>query len=287
MSRTSRAAGRLDWWAMGVLVAFTLISILGFWSFALHPERIPSTPLAGRVYAVSFQFFGQVHIVLAAAALIAFLVRRAGIRWIPLLLVVYLISWGVEHLGTRFGVPFGSYRYTDLLGMKLDGRVPILIPLSWFLMALPSWVISRRAFPRSSQRGIRVVLGSAWMVVWDLSLDPAMSHLTPYWRWAEEGAFYGMPAVNLLGWGTTALLLMGVMEWLAERTKLWALPLDWVAAYYATVLLMPLGMIAAAGLWPAVLATLSGVAALTALSLREPQSTTSMKDVGSEPAWTS
>jgi putative membrane protein len=114
-----------------------------------------------------------------------------------------------------------------------------------------------------------------------------MSYLTPYWRWAEEGAFYGMPVVNLLGWGTTALLLMAALEWLAEREKLGTLPLDWVAAYYATVLLLPLGMIAAAGLWPAVLATLAGVAALTVLSLREPRSTTAVKDVRSEPAWTS
>lgn len=258
------AVERIALWILG---AFTALAVIGYWNFALHPERLPETPMAGRFYVISFQFFAQTHILVAAATLATVLLRRAGVRWVPAFVVVYGLSFGAEHLGTGYGIPFGGYGYTGLLGAKVGGRVPALIPVSWFLMAVPSWVLSRWALPRPDQRTKRMLMGAAWMVAWDLALDPAMSFLTPYWLWEHAGPYYGMPLLNLLGWGLTSFILMAALDRIGPWARLDRLPPRWTASYYAVVLLLPLGMVAAAGLWPGVLATLAGTGAVTGWTL--------------------
>lgn len=252
----------VEWASLAALLAFTLVSVGGYWNFALHPERIPGGPAATAFFRISFGFFAQIHILLAAACLGVVLVGRAGARWLPALVAVYALAFAAEHVGTGYGVPFGGYQYGGLLGVKLGGRVPALIPVSWFLMALPSWVLARHALPDRRRRIPRILLGAGWMVVWDLALDPAMSFLTPYWRWEHAGPYYGMPVLNLLGWSVTAAVLMATLEALADRTGIADLPPGWMTGYWVVVLLMPLGMVLAAGLWPAVLATLVAGAAL-------------------------
>ncbi len=250
-----------------VLAGFTAASVLGYWNFALHPERLPSSPAALGLFAVSYRLFAQAHILLAALALGVLLVRRIGWGWLLPLAVVYGLSFTSEHVGTGYGIPFGGYRYTGLLGPTLGGRVPALIPLSWFLMALPSWVMARAATASRASRTLRIALGALWLTVWDLALDPAMSHLTPYWVWEDSGPYYGMPWLNLVGWYLTGLALMAALEALADRGRLTSLPLDWSAAFYLLVLTLPLGMVAAAGLWAAVAVTLGGVSLAGGLSL--------------------
>ncbi len=257
-------AERVGLWVLALL---TVLAVAGYWNFALHPERLPATPSAARFYAISFQFFAQAHVLVSAAVLAVVLFRRTGTRWVLAFGAVYLLSFAAEHLGTGYGVPFGGYRYTGLLGAKVGGRVPVLIPVSWFLMALPSWVMSRRALPRREQRMGRLVLGASWMVAWDLALDPAMSFLTPYWLWDNAGPYYGMPLLNLLGWATTAFVLMAALDMIGPKASLDRVPPGWAAGYYGTVLLLPLGMVGVAGLWPAVLVTVAGVGAVGGLTL--------------------
>jgi putative membrane protein len=239
------------------LLVFTCTAVAGYWNFALHPERLPASPAAVRFYTISFQFFAQLHIVVSAVALATVLVGRLRARWLSALLAVYALAFLAEHVGTGYGIPFGGYGYTALLGMKVGGRVPALIPLSWFLMSLPSWVVARRAYPRSAWR--RITLAAAMLVAWDLALDPAMSYLTPYWVWEHSGPYYGMPWVNLLGWFVTGVVIMTVLERLDGRLGLDVLPVRFMVRYYLLVLLMPVGMLAAAGHLLAVAVTVAGV----------------------------
>lgn len=250
----------LERWGLLALFLFTVVAVAGYWTFALNPQRIAAAPGAARFYAVSFQFFARLHILLSALALGAVLVGRLRGRWIPALGAVYGLSFLAEHVGTGFGFPFGGYAYTGLLGQKLGGRVPALIPLSWFLMALPVFVIARRAFPGRPVR--RVVVASALLVAWDLALDPAMSYLTPYWIWESPGPYYGMPWINLAGWFVTGVAIMAALERLMGDDDVQRLPTVWMGSYYGVVLLMPLGMLVAAGHWPAVALTVAAVGAL-------------------------
>ncbi len=256
---------RLERAALLALVAFTVLAVLGYGVFALRPQNLTRVPYGPEFFAISFRFFAQLHILLCAAALFTVLLRRTGLRWLPAMLAVGGVSFVAEHLGTGYGVPFGGYAYTTLLGPRIGPRVPALIPLSWFLMSLPAWILAREVFP--DRRLGRVTLAALGLVLWDLALDPAMSALTNYWVWEETGPYYGMPWLNLVGWFVTGLALMGVLEVLARDGRFDPLPVPWLLAYYGTVLLMPLGMLVAAASWLGVATTLGAYAVVGSVAM--------------------
>lgn len=251
-----------------VLVAFTVAAVGGFWVFGVHPERIAANALAARVYGAAFVVFARGQVLLAAAALITVLVRRTRGAWIPSFVAIYLLSLSSELAGTTVGLPFGPYHYTDGLGPKWFDHVPLLIPLSWFLMAVPSFAIARRLAGQSSAIA-RILIGSFVLLSWDLALDPAMSHATKYWVWGDgaTGPYYGMPWLNLFGWYVTGVALMIVLEW--RRADVWldTIPMEWLAGFYAANLALSLGICAAAGLSVAVGASLVPILACV-LALR-------------------
>ena len=112
-------ASRLEVAALVALLVFTVMSTLGYGFFALHPENLPSSESALRFYNISFQFFAQLHILIAFGALAIVLVRRLEAAWLPAFAAVYLLSFVFEHIGTGYGIPFGGYEYTGLLGARL------------------------------------------------------------------------------------------------------------------------------------------------------------------------
>jgi putative membrane protein len=214
-------------------------------------------PRFGDWYAAAFSFFSLGHVWASFGVLCVLLVSRAGLRWLPAFVMVYVASLASELSGTTFGVPFGGYEYTSLMGPRWLDRVPVAIPVSWFYMAVPAYALVRRfgsewTWPR------RFAVGAFGLVVWDLSLDPAMSFATPYWVWEEAGPYYGMPWVNLAGWFVTGLVLMAVIR--ASGGEEWTdrLPTSWLSSFFAVNLLLPLGMNLATGLWGAVGLTLVG-----------------------------
>ena len=264
MSPTTTIERVLLW----ILVGFTVAAVGGFWIFGVHPERIAANAMAARVYGAAFVVFARGQVLLAAAALITVLVRRTRGAWIPAFLAIYLLSLSSELAGTTVGLPFGPYHYTDGLGPKWFDHVPLLIPLSWFLMAVPSFAIARRLVGRSSSIA-RILIGSFVLLSWDLALDPAMSHATKYWVWGDgaTGPYYGMPWLNLFGWYITGVALMIVLEW--RRADVWLdrIRIEWLAGFYAANLALSLGICAAAGLSVAVIASLVPILACV-LALR-------------------
>lgn len=258
--RLPRGWSRLDAGGLLFLLGFTVTALVGYGVFGLHPERIPESLLG--FWRVSYAFFAQLHILIGAGVLVALLVARVRARWIGAFVAVYLFSFLAEYWGTGYGLPFGHYEYSSLLGHKLGGRVPWVIPLSWFLMALPAWIMARTTFPRAGQWLARIGFAAVLLTLWDLALDPAMAYQSPYyWVWGDTGPYYKMPWINLAGWLGTGVVLMGAMELLGIRTWGRELPVNWMVAYYGITLLMPLGMIILEGLWIAVLATVLGYVA--------------------------
>ena len=242
---------------LALVYVVSALFLIGFVGFGLNPERLAAAPGAAPVFAWMLVWAPRAQIVVAFAALAFMLTRRTGTRWLPAFLAVYLLSLLSELAGTTVGLPFGPYRYTDGLGPKWLGHVPVLIPLSWFFMALPSYAIARWRFRGSV--AARVVAGSIVLLSWDLALDPAMSLVTSYWVWGVEGPYYGMPVLNLVGWYVTGLALMIALSALRADGWIATLPLRWLVAFYGANLLLPLGMSAAAGLSGAVAATIAAM----------------------------
>jgi putative membrane protein len=258
----------VEQFAMGVLYVWTALAIAGFALVRFWPSVIAADPNAARIYAISFTLFARVHVLLAGSALLLVLSRRAGTRWIPAFVAVYLVSLTSELAGTTTGLPFGAYSYTDALGWKWLGEVPALIPLSWFYMVLPSYALAAR----SSVRGpvARVALASLILLAWDLALDPAMSHASSYWVWGDRGAYYGMPLLNLFGWYLTGVALAAVLETVRARQWLAGVPARWLAGFYGANLLLPLGLCAVAGMWGAVALTCVVIGLIAVVVIRAP-----------------
>lgn len=95
----------------------------------------------------------------------------------------------------------------------------------------------------------RVLLSAALLTVWDLSLDPAMSHLSTYWQWTTPGRYYSMPWPNLIGWYITSLLIMSSYELLKVKDWLVKIPTRGAAMAYAINAFLPWGMIVTGGLF--------------------------------------
>jgi putative membrane protein len=119
-----------------------------------------------------------------------------------------VISWAYEQVGVMTGLVFGAYHYTGYLGTKL-GEVPLLIPLAWFMMIYPSYVVANLAIdgrpigtPSGAWRLVRLAGASAAvMTLWDLVIDPILSGPSvKAWIWENGGPYFGIPIHNYLGW---------------------------------------------------------------------------------------
>ena len=234
---------------ISALFVVTAMAAAGYAVFALHPERLAGVPGAAAVYGQALRIFPPAHIVAGVIVLAVILTRRAGAAWTSSAGAVYLVSLASELLGTTVGLPFGPYRYGDGLGPKWFAHVPVLVPASWFMMALPSFALATRWVTRD--RWWRLVVATGLLVSWDLALDPAMSHLMPYWVWGSNGPYYGMPLLNLVGWYVTGFALMAALALLKVDRWLDRVPTPPLFGVYAANLALPVVMAAAAGLWPA------------------------------------
>ncbi len=145
---------------------------------------------------------------------------------------------GGDALGTRFGFPFGSYAFTDMLGVKWFGLVPALIPLAWFNIAVPAFAVASLGF---QGRAGRVVAGAVLMLAWDLFADPLMGSRYAFWVWRDPGAYYGIPFSNFAGWFLVGLLAMTWIDGLSW-SRIAGIRRTPFLLHYAASLLMALGL---------------------------------------------
>jgi len=98
------------------------------------------------------------------------------------------------------------YHYTDKLGYKFLGLVPLIIPVAWFMLSYPSFIIASRLMPGGKKiwawRLSVAAVGVVIMTAWDLVLDPMMV-AGGHWVWEEQGAYFGIPLQNYWGWWLT------------------------------------------------------------------------------------
>jgi len=137
--------------------------------------------------------------------------QRLGWKRALLLLgSTFIVSLIFESIGVATGWVYGKYAYTDKLGYKFLGLVPILIPVAWFMMSYPSFIIASRLTPPGnniwSWRLSVAALGAVIMTAWDLAMDPMMV-AGEHWVWEEPGAFFGIPLQNYWGWWLTIFVV--------------------------------------------------------------------------------
>ncbi len=138
---------------------------------------------------------------LALAMLFALAFSQAAQR--PWLLWAGAVGFASEVAGVAWGVPFGGYRYTEVLAPRwLD--VPLVLFSAW--IALAAYV--RERLGRTAVKGWwRSAAGAAWMTALDLVIDPPAAGPLGYWVWDSAGAYYGIPFSNFVGWFAVSLLI--------------------------------------------------------------------------------
>src|SRR5690606_30093123 len=88
---------------------------------------------------------------------------------------------------------------------------PWVIPLTYFAILYPSWLVACAALgiePRSfDQRrlgtatvAVTALISAMAMTAWDLTMDPVMVYEVHAWVWIDGGAWFGVPFSNFAGW---------------------------------------------------------------------------------------
>ncbi len=141
-------------------------------------------------------------------------------RTLMMILIVVVLTWTVEFIGSHTGLPFGRYHYTDRLQPQLGG-VPLLIPLAWLMMLPPAWAAADLIV--GTETGWFAFISGLAFTAWDLFLDPQMVRWN-FWQWdpapyashVERGprlktrnlrrteGYFGIPWSNFVGWWLTA-----------------------------------------------------------------------------------
>jgi uncharacterized membrane protein len=238
----------IGWFFLALQAAIVVGSLLGYGIFTARPDLLAQVDPQARFFAWAFSGFAIGNMLFGGLAVVAEALWRDRRAALIAFIAVYLVSLGSELLGTTYGIPFGAYSYTELLGTQWLERVPVLIPLSWFTMGWAVWVMARRW----TRGWAAVAFGTALLVAWDLLLDPAMSKVTSYWIWGDVGSYYGMPWSNLAGWGITGLILLALLHLLAPGPHSSARFASWV---YGVNYALPLGFCLLNHYWLAVFAS--------------------------------
>ena len=241
--------------AWGFLVVQALIvvaSLLGYGIFTARPDLLILIDPQARFFTWAFHGFAVGNMLFGGLAVVADTLVKNRRAALLAFVAVYAVSLASELMGTGWGVPFGAYSYTSLLGPKWFDLVPLLIPLSWFTMSWACWTLARQ-----HRSGVfAVLLATVLLVSWDLLLDPAMSKVTSYWVWGEAGSYYGMPWMNLFGWGVTGLVLFLILNQLAAQPRT---RVSFAMAVYGINFALPLGFCILNQYWIAVAAGVGGL----------------------------
>jgi len=138
----------------------------------------------------------------AASLGVAALYSDAGGR--AFLALAGILGFFSELSGMHFGIPFGHYSYTYILGPQILG-VPLTIGIAWALFAgYARWHI--RWLTVGWQR---VLAGALCLVCIDLLVDPLSAGPLGFWTWHVDGAYLGVPAGNFWGWFAVGLVVFG------------------------------------------------------------------------------
>jgi uncharacterized membrane protein len=193
---------------VALLVLYALLTIYPIVSITLGgaPSRLltPITTLVGFTFAL-----------LHASQ------REGWSRALRLLALVFGVSLLFESVGVATGLVYGPYHYTDKLGPLFLGLVPYLIPVAWFMMSYPSFVIADRLIPTDWKRWQRILsvaaVGGLVMTAWDLVMDPIMVS-GGHWVWDIVGAYHGIPLQNFWGWWLTVFTTFALYLLISGKT---------------------------------------------------------------------
>jgi putative membrane protein len=144
--------------------------------------------------------------ILAALNVYLMMIRHWGLslarRWS---LMVMVIAGVVEVMGTRTGYPFGVYHYTEEMGPRIAGVLPISIPLAWLVVVSCALIGVKCIYPEWNQIRSAIAVGIV-ATVFDYVMEPFAARAMSYWIWATPTGL--PPWQNYLAWFGLSFLLV-------------------------------------------------------------------------------
>ena len=195
---TFSAKGR-RWLFGGALFLF----INGF--FVARVEQATRPELAG----VS-AFFVLVLWAPAAYSLMQWLgFKRAAL----ILLALGAFAVGIETFAVKTGWPYGSFDYSDKIGVKYFGVTPWTVPFAWSPLVLGAMALGAR--PKRSASALCVV-ATLFLLLFDGVLDPGTVS-QGFWKYHAGGLYYGVPLSNFGGWILSGLIGAAIFYFLSGK----------------------------------------------------------------------
>lgn len=174
--------------AIGVIAANHVIGLLGL-------NYAPTRNL--------FEHISWINLLLTTVLMLLADKEKSTRLWL-FTAIVFLLGMGVEILGVKTGLVFGSYHYTPVLGLQLFA-VPLIIGVNWVLLTYATGVLVNKWLQNFWQK---VFAGAILMVLIDVLLEffAIRHHL---WVWPQTG--YPL-AQNFIGWFVTGLIAHAVFQ---------------------------------------------------------------------------
>jgi uncharacterized membrane protein len=155
--------------------------------------------------------------------------RRLGWRKTGLYVLVALpVGIVFENASVHFGIPYTRYTFNSHLRSKelFVGSVPLMVPLSYTFLGYFGWAAGRMlASGPWRTRGKRVwheMLLGMILMVWAIWLVDPVSRLGQRYflgrlfHYTGPGFWFGLPLGSQVGFGLTALILVGFLTWLGR-----------------------------------------------------------------------
>jgi uncharacterized membrane protein len=132
----------------------------------------------------------------------------------------FIVAFTAEALGVNFGLVFGNYYYTPVLGPSFFG-VPFLAALAWEPIVYASFCLGdilagwgENLFPsllRNTSPLWVATIGALATTAWDMMIDP-IAVGQGWWIWEDGGPYVpyvanGVPISNFLGWLLVAFVI--------------------------------------------------------------------------------
>ena len=135
-------------------------------------------------------------------------------------LISFLVGFGVEIIGTKTSILFGSYTFGNSMGIRLWG-VPLLIGVQWFVTIfccgaimhfVNNWaqqkITEYDAAASESVKSISLIIDAALLATFfDYIIEPVAQKLG-YWQWTENR----IPFFNYTCWFLVSGLLLLILN---------------------------------------------------------------------------
>jgi putative membrane protein len=116
-----------------------------------------------------------------------------------------IISLTMENASIATGFPFGHYHFTHLVPGPRIYLVPLFVIISYIPIAYTAWSIANIVMDRpdvNPNPGFAVavpLVAAAFIIIWDLGMDPVRATLYKSWIWERGGSYFGVPLSNFVG----------------------------------------------------------------------------------------